>query len=558
MIESYAVFEGGGAKGAAFAGALKAAEESKIKFVGYGGASAGAIIAFLSSLGMSADEIYLAMQIDKFPTLLDSNRSKYTDFIKYFFSKRNYYKRAVLAAEIKLSRTIDSKRKTQLYLKRADLIDKKTLLYTSPSTIFNFIRCALVVALNKGFHDKKNIVGFLVKYSELKIRGARTLIKNIDGVKSLTFNDFYNYSGIDFRVIATDVKTGSVVEFSWDKTPNDCIFQAIAASCSYPLFFKPSFLKEHVLVDGGVSCNLPTFLFNGPKYKNLPVYAFDLSSDGFSKKSYEKYGFMKYMSDLTHSAIDASNNIISNVVGGIAVPVKVPAKYSTLNFNLNEDDINRIYLSGYDSASDFFIEHHLTRGMSKTRTIYDEAKNLCGDFDYFLSMIREQIESTLLNARVKIWLYVSIDSKSSQIVTVSNSCDKKSTIKHHSYFIDSNSINNINCVEAWHGNMVKWTYDSKKNITRFCFPVMKFNSFEKKYAEMVKGDSNQVVALICIDVNIFYQNCTLLYRWNYVMKGSMDAFKIDPSFQNVINAYTLTIRNVLIGERTLFHETKII
>lgn len=37
-MESYAVFEGGGVKGLAFAGALKAAEEASIKFVGYGGA----------------------------------------------------------------------------------------------------------------------------------------------------------------------------------------------------------------------------------------------------------------------------------------------------------------------------------------------------------------------------------------------------------------------------------------------------------------------------------------------------------------------------------------
>ncbi|HEE1357995.1 TPA: patatin-like phospholipase family protein, partial [Klebsiella pneumoniae] len=57
-LESYAVFEGGGIKGFAFTGVLDAANESGINFVGYAGTSAGAIIAFLASIGYSGKEIY--------------------------------------------------------------------------------------------------------------------------------------------------------------------------------------------------------------------------------------------------------------------------------------------------------------------------------------------------------------------------------------------------------------------------------------------------------------------------------------------------------------------
>ncbi|HCS8989786.1 TPA: patatin-like phospholipase family protein, partial [Klebsiella quasipneumoniae] len=48
-INCYAVFEGGGIKGVAFAGALQKAEEAGLNFIGYAGASAGAIIAFLAA-----------------------------------------------------------------------------------------------------------------------------------------------------------------------------------------------------------------------------------------------------------------------------------------------------------------------------------------------------------------------------------------------------------------------------------------------------------------------------------------------------------------------------
>ncbi|WP_434139509.1 patatin-like phospholipase family protein [Photobacterium leiognathi] len=60
-MEAYAVFEGGGVKGAALAGALAAAKENNIDFVGYGGASAGSIVAFLATIGYSPEELLRAL-----------------------------------------------------------------------------------------------------------------------------------------------------------------------------------------------------------------------------------------------------------------------------------------------------------------------------------------------------------------------------------------------------------------------------------------------------------------------------------------------------------------
>ena len=55
--EAYGIFQGGGAKGYAHVGALKAAEERDIKFVRIAGTSAGAIVAALAAAGYSADEL---------------------------------------------------------------------------------------------------------------------------------------------------------------------------------------------------------------------------------------------------------------------------------------------------------------------------------------------------------------------------------------------------------------------------------------------------------------------------------------------------------------------
>jgi len=57
-IDCYGIFEGGGAKGLAHVGALKACEERKIVFRGVAGTSAGAIIAGLIAVGYTAEELF--------------------------------------------------------------------------------------------------------------------------------------------------------------------------------------------------------------------------------------------------------------------------------------------------------------------------------------------------------------------------------------------------------------------------------------------------------------------------------------------------------------------
>ena len=52
MMKAYAIFDGGGALGAALAGCFAAAREQGIEFVGYGGTSAGSIVALLGAVGL--------------------------------------------------------------------------------------------------------------------------------------------------------------------------------------------------------------------------------------------------------------------------------------------------------------------------------------------------------------------------------------------------------------------------------------------------------------------------------------------------------------------------
>ena len=55
---AYAIFEGGGAKGIAHIGALRALEDEKLALLGVAGTSAGAIVAALVAVGYKPDELF--------------------------------------------------------------------------------------------------------------------------------------------------------------------------------------------------------------------------------------------------------------------------------------------------------------------------------------------------------------------------------------------------------------------------------------------------------------------------------------------------------------------
>jgi NTE family protein len=551
MIECYAVFEGGGVKGAAFAGALKAAKNNKIKFVGYGGASAGAVIAFLASLGMPPEEILVAMKEKKFITFLDSSSTLSTKLCISFGKKIEKYNNQIDLNRRGFQTSNSIWARAKCFILMLNSIDKKVFKITNVVTVFNFVAIALKVLINKGLHNKQNLKAFLMECAKSNL--PNYLMENGKFGVKLSFNDFYVYNKIDLRIVATDVMTGKAIEFSNVKTPSHCIFEALLASSAYPLFFQPSFIDGHVLVDGGVSCNLPTFLFNDANYKKLPIYAFDLSVEESAPVEKSKYGFFSYVSDLIHSAVDASNNIISDVVGGVAVPVVVPNKYTTLNFLLDNKDIDILYKSGLDSASGFFKEHQLSKKILASNSIYHVARSLCGDFDSFLSMTREQLESGICNSELKIWLYVSVDANDSEIVPVSYSFSKNQEFRFHKYVL-SEANKNIDCVKSWNEWDLIWSYDNKKKVARFCFPVMKINKLEVNYSELIQNEENKVLALLCFETSGDYESLSLLSRKNYVIDG-VEAFGVDKSFSAALSTYSLIIKNALIGHRTLFHES---
>lgn len=186
-------FAGGGIKGAAHIGALRAFEEKNIKFEYIAGTSSGSIIATLYSVGYDSDDIYRIFK-------------KYINKINYIEVK-NIFKLIIgLVIERKITITGLNSGKTI-----EKLINKECI--------------------------KKNI-------NNIEQISKKLLIPSVD----LRNGKIYIFSSIKNRGTYSD----KIVYIN-----NINIGKAVHASCSYPGIFSPVEYDNTFLIDGGIRENVP-------------------------------------------------------------------------------------------------------------------------------------------------------------------------------------------------------------------------------------------------------------------------------------------------------------
>lgn len=186
-------FAGGGIKGVAHIGALKAFEEENIKFEYISGTSSGSIVAALYACGYNSDEIY--------------------EMFKDHISKIKY-------VEVK-----------NIFKLIFDLLIKNKILITG---------------LNSGKIIEKLVNKECLKKDIINI----SQIKNNLLIPSVNLNsgEIYIFSSIKNRNTYSD-------EVIYKNNIN--IGKAVRASCSYPGVFSPVEYDEKLLIDGGIRENVP-------------------------------------------------------------------------------------------------------------------------------------------------------------------------------------------------------------------------------------------------------------------------------------------------------------
>jgi NTE family protein len=308
-MDAYAILDGGGVKGAALAGCLKAAEEQGVTFHGYGGTSAGALVATLAAVGYSPDELRQILADLKFTTFLDDGG-------------------VALARLRRLSSTI-----------------------RNPLRAWSNYRFISKMIAKLGLYHGDALRAFLRE----KIGGK---LPNLRGRPDVTFKDLQDNGCVPLKIVATDLGSREPRIYSATGSLEDeaSVLDAVRASASYPFVFRPVQVNTRYLVDGGLCSNLPVFLFEAERInKPLTVIAFDLVQKSPLRAG--AYTFADFCGDMLASALESGDFVLRSVVRNIYhVQVRVPEGISTLDFELDDAKTEALYNAGMAAAHSFFAK----------------------------------------------------------------------------------------------------------------------------------------------------------------------------------------------------------
>ena len=324
------VFEGGGVKGIAFAGAIAAAEKDGgvQEWVNIAGTSAGAIVAALLAVGYDAAGLQRILADAKYPKFADCGfGGKWGGGLFNAVARMrglapgNYFHQWMseqLAAS-PLAKEVGKTELTFADVKRRDLPARA---------------------------DVPDITDAQYERARYRLHVIGSEITS--GLMLLLPDALPNYQDKDGNQLDKD---------------NFPIVDAVRMSMSYPFLFTPAILykngQPHYVVDGGLLSNFPIWLFDSPNPKR-PTWGFRLHpgespTEGLPHREIPRplwsVPLLKAMFSAATEAWDREN--MAHTVSARTVSIPTHA-ISTTDFNLTQDDAQSLYGWGNDAATAFF------------------------------------------------------------------------------------------------------------------------------------------------------------------------------------------------------------
>jgi predicted acylesterase/phospholipase RssA len=315
------VFQGGGCRAAAFAGAYEAAYRSGVRFSEVAGTSAGAIVAALVAAGAEPDYLLKELREFNFIELLETPKQP-------FFPSR-------------LGRWA-------------------TPLAQHFSGETATIVCA---ALSGGLHSSAKIAEWI----ETRLQALLRLNKG-----PVQFGDLV----LPLYVVASDLTTMKARVWSTTETPTLSVAHAVRASCSIPLYFQPVEEGSTLLVDGGLVSNLPLFVFASRSNFDQPpgrrTLSFALEADQSTDRPRDAKTYLRKLIGLT---IDGGTDVQLRFQPDMAKITIPTGTIQATDFESMDATKVETLIENGRVATNSFLRHELlgTRsGTLQSKSIFDE------------------------------------------------------------------------------------------------------------------------------------------------------------------------------------------
>jgi NTE family protein len=282
--EALLTFQGGGAKGIVHVGALMAVEEFGTQIRGVAGTSAGAIVAALVACGYKAKEL---LNPDDSSHILQKlgKTLGYTRATSFFGPSGWFF--------ISMFRRVAGWPECLVLLLAAVVVGWAIFDYGHPLVAAVVLLCICLVL----FLFAKWVIGGITTVERVRDFVDRALALKLAETKhspipqrAITFRHLRESGGLPLKIVATNIteETGEV--FSFERTPDVAVADAVAASICLPVIFRPwkfrsglghgvsADLRECRFQDGGMISNLPVWTLDRERreYPEISTFAFSI------------------------------------------------------------------------------------------------------------------------------------------------------------------------------------------------------------------------------------------------------------------------------------------
>jgi NTE family protein len=348
--EAFGIFEGGGAKGVALVGALKAIEDAGIELVGWGGTSAGAIVAALAAAGWGADALRELMLNQDFTKFLDQPPGR-------SFPLQMGDLKALWDAIGPLVEDVKKTNGNALWLSMLLLRLRKH------PCLPIFKEVAQRIAEKRGLFPGEEFLKWINQQLEVKISARASFQALVDSKKQIRQeNGERDPLPEPLYVVATDYVNRRAKIYGM-KHKDDQIADAVRASMSIPYFFEP-FNRQ---VDGGLVSNFPSWVFDHDRetYGQIPTIGVRLVINGTRQAEGQPRQFLQ---DIVGSALEGRDELDAQKREDfVVIPVDITQfEVETFDFDVPRPKRVAMFKKGQEDA-----EHVLrTRRLGRT---YDPA-----------------------------------------------------------------------------------------------------------------------------------------------------------------------------------------
>jgi NTE family protein len=345
-MKAYGVFEGGGARGYAHIGALRAAEDRGIEFVAVAGTSFGAAIAALVAAGYTGRELLTAADATAPESGLFAQ-----DLEQQLLNRREYKRIRRVHTLWRWMATTGGKWVPGAlpFISRYLYAAWWLTVVLSPFVFLFHGRLLRSVWSRSGATGTERIRAWL------NDRLGHRLGKPPGAL--VTFADLK----IKLRVVAADLSGGDILVFGGPEHREMEVAEAVAASLSYPLFFRPVRIGESIHVDGGIVSNFPAWVLDDVREEQVrtyPTFGFRLldSTPEEMRPGDGPPAFLAFARRLLRAALNSRQSLESRRIDDYH-PITLPTHIGTLEFHRLNQERTELARRGQEGVEQYFKEH---------------------------------------------------------------------------------------------------------------------------------------------------------------------------------------------------------